>query len=54
LEADGVVIRHVYPEVPPKVEYELSEFGRTLVPVLLAMREWGETYRGHKGTDSNG
>jgi DNA-binding HxlR family transcriptional regulator len=46
LEADGVVIRHVYPEVPPKVEYELSEFGRTLVPVLLAMREWGETYRG--------
>ena len=54
LEADGVVIRHVYPEVPPKVEYELSEFGRTLVPVLLAMREWGETYRGHKGTNSDG
>ncbi|WP_416057193.1 winged helix-turn-helix transcriptional regulator [Stenotrophomonas maltophilia] len=48
LEADGVLIRHVYPEVPPKVEYELSEFGRTLVPVLLAMREWGETYRGVK------
>ncbi|AWH21844.1 MULTISPECIES: helix-turn-helix domain-containing protein [Stenotrophomonas] len=48
LEADGVVIRHVYPEVPPKVEYELSEFGHTLVPVLLAMREWGETYRGYQ------
>jgi len=53
LEADGVVIRHVYPEVPPKVEYELSEFGRTLVPVLLAMREWGETYRGHGSTEGD-
>ncbi|WP_079222333.1 winged helix-turn-helix transcriptional regulator [Stenotrophomonas maltophilia] len=50
LEADGVLIRHVYPEVPPKVEYELSEFGRSLVPVLLAMREWGETYRGYQST----
>ncbi|KOQ66988.1 MULTISPECIES: winged helix-turn-helix transcriptional regulator [Stenotrophomonas] len=53
LEADGVVIRHVYPEVPPKVEYELSEFGRTLVPVLLAMREWGETYRGYQSTQGD-
>lgn len=53
LEADGVVIRHVYPEVPPKVEYELSEFGRTLVPVLLAMREWGETYRGYQRTQGD-
>jgi DNA-binding HxlR family transcriptional regulator len=47
------VIRHVYPEVPPKVEYELSEFGRTLVPVLLAMREWGETYRGYQSTQGD-
>ena len=45
-----MLIRHVYPEVPPKVEYELSEFGRSLVPVLLAMREWGETYRGYQST----
>jgi len=45
LEADGVVVRHVYPEVPPKVEYRLSELGRTLVPVLLAMRDWGDSYK---------
>jgi DNA-binding HxlR family transcriptional regulator len=45
LEADGVVLRHVYPEVPPKVEYRLSELGQTLVPVLLAMRDWGSAYK---------
>jgi len=45
LEADGVVVRHVYPEVPPKVEYRLSELGQTLVPVLLAMRDWGTAYK---------
>ncbi|MGO4670914.1 winged helix-turn-helix transcriptional regulator [Bosea sp. 2RAB26] len=42
LEADGVVCRTVYPEVPPRVEYELSEFGRTLEPVLISLRNWGE------------
>lgn len=42
LEADGVVCRTVYPEVPPRVEYELSEFGRTLEPVLISLRDWGE------------
>lgn len=36
---------HMYPEVPPKVEYRLSELGRTLVPVLLAMRDWGDSYK---------
>ena len=41
LEADGVVNRIVYPEVPPKVEYELTERGRSLEPVLVSMREWG-------------
>lgn len=45
LEADGVIVRHVYPEVPPKVEYRLSDFGMTLVPVLLVMRDWGSTHR---------
>jgi DNA-binding HxlR family transcriptional regulator len=45
LEGDGVVVRHVYPEVPPKVEYRLSELGQTLVPVLLAMRDWGTAYK---------
>ena len=42
LEADGIVKRTVYPEVPPKVEYELTALGETLAPVLLSMRDWGE------------
>ncbi len=42
LEADGVIKRTIYPEVPPKVEYELTAFGGSLAPVLLSMREWGE------------
>ena len=41
LEADGVILRTVFPEVPPRVEYELTEFGRSLEPVLLTMRDWG-------------
>ena len=41
LEADGLLIRKVYPQVPPKVEYSLSEQGETLGPVLAALREWG-------------
>ena len=41
LEADGIVNRIVYPEVPPKVEYELTELGRSLEPVLVSMRDWG-------------
>lgn len=45
LEADGIIRRIVYPEVPPKVEYELTEFGRTLEPVLLSLREWGEAFQ---------
>lgn len=46
LERDGVVHRKVYAEVPPKVEYSLTEFGRTLEPVLQTMREWGVQYVG--------
>ena len=41
LERDGVVRRTVYANMPPKVEYSLTEFGRTLIPVLVAMRDWG-------------
>ncbi len=45
LERDGVVLRVVYPQVPPKVEYSLTPFGRSLVPVLIAMRDWGQRNR---------
>lgn len=46
LERDGVVKRKVYPEVPPKVEYSLTEFGRSLEPILLKMKNWGLQYYG--------
>jgi DNA-binding HxlR family transcriptional regulator len=45
LEADGIIRRIVYSEVPPKVEYELTELGRSLEPVLLSMRDWGEAFQ---------
>ena len=41
LERDGVVHRKVYPQVPPKVEYSLTETGRTLLPVVSVMCKWG-------------
>ena len=44
LEADGLIVRTVYPEVPPKVEYRLSERGQSLAPVILALKTWGETH----------
>ena len=45
LEADGVIARHVYPQVPPKVEYVLTPLGESLAPVLISLRAWGESYR---------
>ncbi len=44
LESDGIVERTVHAEVPPRVDYELTELGMTLKPVLLAMRTWGLKY----------
>lgn len=44
LERDGLIIRTVYPVVPPKVEYSLSDLGKTIIPVLDAMCCWGEGY----------
>lgn len=44
LEADGVIERKVYPEVPPKVEYRITSYGLTLSDILLAMRDWGATH----------
>jgi DNA-binding HxlR family transcriptional regulator len=45
LEEDGLVKRTAYPEVPPRVEYELTPFGQTLEPLMLGLRAWGERYK---------
>ena len=45
MESDGIVIRTVYAEVPPRVEYSLSELGETLRPILDAMQAWGQEYK---------
>ena len=44
LEAAGLVHRQIYPVIPPKVEYSLTEKGQTLAPILLALKDWGETH----------
>jgi DNA-binding HxlR family transcriptional regulator len=44
LEADGIVTRTIYPEIPPRVEYALTDFGRTLECVIAVMAQWGEQY----------
>ena len=44
MEKDGIITRTVYPEVPPRVDYALTELGRSLQPVLIAMRNWGIAY----------
>lgn len=44
LELDGLIKRTVYPVVPPKVEYSLTDYGKTLHPVLESMANWGESH----------
>lgn len=45
LESDGIILRTVYPEVPPRVEYSLTELGESMRPVLSAMGDWGKVYK---------
>jgi DNA-binding HxlR family transcriptional regulator len=45
LEEDGIVVRTTYPEVPPRVEYSLSELGQSMWPILDAMAEFGNRYK---------
>lgn len=45
LEADGLVHREEYPQIPPKVEYSLTERGKSLIPILDGMCEWGDKHR---------
>ena len=44
LECDGFLHREIYKEIPPKVEYSLTEFGESFIPVLQTMMAWSETY----------
>lgn len=44
MEADGLILRTVYPEVPPRVEYAATDKGRSLLPILEAMCAWGEAH----------
>lgn len=49
MEQDGIVIRRVYPEVPPRVEYSLSELGESMRPIIQAMEQWGTDYKAQIG-----
>ena len=51
MERDGLVSRKVYPEVPPKVEYSLTELGMSLKPILDALWNWGEDYKSKVSSD---
>ena len=48
MEADGIITRTVYPEVPPRVEYALSELGESMRPIMDAMEIWGTEYKKSK------
>ena len=45
LEADGLIHRKEYPQIPPKVEYSLTEWGKSLIPIFDQMCDWGEEHR---------
>jgi DNA-binding HxlR family transcriptional regulator len=45
MEADGIITRTVYPEVPPRVEYALSELGESMCPIIESMKVWGLNYQ---------
>ncbi len=48
LESDGLVNRKEYPQIPPKVEYSLTDAGKSLIPILDQMCEWGDQHRKQK------
>ena len=48
MEEDGIITRTVYPEVPPRVEYALSELGESMRPIMDAMEQWGIAYKNGK------
>jgi DNA-binding HxlR family transcriptional regulator len=52
MEKDGLIVRTVYPEVPPRVEYSLSELGGSMRPILDSMQVWGENYKQRMAEES--
>lgn len=54
LEEDGLICRTVYPEVPPKVEYAISEDGKALKPILIELCTWSKSYAAQKGIQIKG
>jgi DNA-binding HxlR family transcriptional regulator len=52
MEKDGIIVRTSYPEVPPRVEYSLSELGKSMRPILESMQVWGENYKQLKESEN--
>ena len=53
LEAQELIHREVFPVIPPKVEYSLTELGRSLMPILVSMRDWGSGYLRKRDLEPN-
>lgn len=53
LETDGLITREVFPVIPPKVEYSLTSFGKSIAPILEAMYSWGSGYLHKQGIEVN-
>jgi DNA-binding HxlR family transcriptional regulator len=53
LESDGLISRTVFPEVPPRVEYALTDTGKSIAPILEAIYSWGSGYLNERGIDVN-
>ena len=53
LEAQSLIHREVFPVIPPRVEYSLTDLGKSLMPVLMAMRDWGSGYLRTKNLEPN-
>lgn len=51
MEEDGIIVRTVYPEIPPRVEYSLSKLGESMKPILDAMEQWENNYKASLETD---
>lgn len=49
MEEDGIITRTVYPEIPQRVEYALSELGESMRPIIETMAEWGTNYKNNRG-----